>query len=162
MAKGKILALLGGIITLIGTFFFSLFTYGTDYNYGIGSFMGLLDSFSGSGWEGVVMSIGFLLYLLSFVLILIGIKSRAFAFIGALFPLAVMTFVLLGAFNIWVYPVNFIGNSIGGAGAAISFIPFSFDALLLAGPYTNIDLGTWIVGLGGLLALVSAFISRED
>ena len=125
--------------------------------------MGLFDSFSGGGWEGVVMSIGYLLYLLSFVLILIGIKSRAFAFIGALFPLAIMTFVLLGAFNVWVYPVNFIGNSIGGAGAAISFIPFLFSMhFLLAGPYTNIDLGTWIVGLGGLLALVSAFISRED
>ena len=163
--SGKILALLGGIITLIGTMFFSLFTSGTLYNYGIGGAIGLLDAFSGGGWEGTVASIGYLLYLLAFVLILIGIKSRIFAIIGSLFPLAAMVFVILGAYGVWTTPIFWLGNYIGGGGMPAlvpNIIPVSFDALLLAGPGSTIDIGTWIVGLGGLLALVSGFISREN
>ena len=165
MANGKFLALLGGIVTLIGTFFFSLFTSGALYNYGIMGAVGVLDAISGSGVEGVVFSIIYILYLLSFMLILIGIKSRIFAIIGSILPIAGMVFVILGAFGVWTYPINWLGNAIGGGGMGPlvpGIIPVSFDALLLPGSYSTIDLGTWIVGLGGLLALVSGFISREN
>ena len=159
MAKaGKILALIGGLLTLIGVFFFSLYTNGTGYNYGIFGVVALLDLLSGSGWQVLVFSIFYILYLLSFILILIGIKSRALAIIGSLFPLAILVIVLLGAFDVWLAPFTILIDNVGAGGMpALSIFPFSLDALLIS----SIDLGTWIVGLGGLLALISGFISRD-
>ncbi|MHA1111020.1 MAG: hypothetical protein ACTSR4_04885 [Candidatus Hodarchaeales archaeon] len=157
---GKMLALIGGILTFVGVFFFSLYTDVSGYNYGIVGAMAILDLLSGSGWQLLVFSIFYILYLLSFILILIGIKSRVLAIIGSLFPLAILVIVLLGAFNLWAVPFHLLVDNIGAGGMPqlAGIFPFSFDALIVA----NIDLGTWIVGLGALLALISGFISRED
>ncbi|MBN2155360.1 MAG: hypothetical protein JW776_04910 [Candidatus Lokiarchaeota archaeon] len=164
MAKGgKILALLGGILVFIGTFGLSLFTSGSSYFYGIGliypfgNFIGL---FAGN-WINILIGIGVVLYLLAFVLILIGIKVRLLALIGSIFPLAMATFVLLGAFNLWTGAYFYIGNIIGGGGMpalVTQWIPLSFSQVV----FNGIDLGTWVILLGAVLALISSFITRED
>lgn len=163
MAKaGKILALLGGIFTLIGTFVLSLFTTGSSYFYGIGLFIPFTN-FTGlflGDWVNILVGIGVVLYLLAFLLILIGIKVKILAFIGSLFPLAMVVFIVLGAFGL-TGPLFYIGNVIGGGGMTAlvdGWVPLSFPVLLLG----EIDLGTWIIGLGGLLALISSFLSRDD
>ncbi len=157
MAKGgKILALIGGILVLIGTYALSLFRAGPGVHvYGIQGILNITTIWSGGVW-GIVAAVGYCLYLLAFLFILIGIKVRALAFIGALFPIAATAFVFLG--GVWGVPLTYLAGFQGGA-ALWTYIPLSFDALLFMG---SVDLGTWVVGVGGLLALVSAFISRDD
>ena len=80
---GKILAGIAGILTLLGTFAFSLVTVPGLVHYGIGGVMQLITLFSLAGswtaWVWVFV-IGYIIYLLSFILQLIGIKSRIAAF----------------------------------------------------------------------------------
>ena len=156
MAKGgKLLAILGGILVLIGTYALSLFQPAPGVHvYGIQGILNILTIWTGTVWD-IVAAVVFCLYLLAFLFILIGIKVRALAFIGALFPIAVAVFVFLG--NVWAVPVTYLGGFMGGA-ELWTYIPLSFDALL----FNGIDLGTWVVGVGGLLALVSSFIPRDD
>ena len=95
MAKiGKIFALIGGILTFLGTYAFSLTTIiGSPLyvNYGIGGILQLVELFKlgvvGWPWLLWVFVIGYMLYLLSFILQLIGMKSRIAAFFGSLLPL---------------------------------------------------------------------------
>ena len=157
MAKaGKILALLGGILVLIGTFALSLFQPAPGVHvYGIQGILNIATIWTGGVW-GIVAAVGYCLYLLAFLMILIGIKIRVLAFIGALFPIAAATFVFLG--GVWAVPLGYLATFQGGA-AIWTYIPLSFPSLLFMG---SIDLGTWVVGVGGLLALVSAFLSRDD
>ena len=94
-------------------------------------------------------------------IILIGIKVRLLALIGSIFPLAMATFVLLGAFNLWTGAYFYIGNIIGGGGMpalVTQWIPLSFSQVV----FNGIDLGTWVILLGAVLALISSFITRED
>lgn len=162
MAKGgKILALLGGILVLIGTFGLSLYTDSGNYYYGIGYF-NPISNFTGlftGGLVPILIGVGVIFYLLAFVLILIGMKSRVFAIIGSLFPLAMATFVFLFAFGLWT--PGLLGAWPAGDFLPLlaTWVPMSFPATVLFG---GVDLGTWVIAVGGLLALISGFISREE
>jgi hypothetical protein len=167
MAKaGKIIALIAGILTLIGTFGFSLLTMSPIVNYGIGGSIALFNIFKAgvSGWTVVdwIFVIGYIIFLLSFILQLIGIKSRIAAFFGSLLPLAVVTIIFLGFFNVWdgwLYILAFSSEPLVTQWIPMTF-GFGLEYSLLPG--LIIDLGTFIVGAGGLLSLVSVFLTRED
>ncbi len=162
MAKsGKILALLGGILVVIGTFGLSLYSDSGNFYYGIGYFFpfsNFTSLFTG-GWVAILIAVGIIFYLLAFILILIGMKSRIFAIIGSLFPLAMATFVFLFAFGVWP-------NGLLAAWPAGDFLPLVAQWVPMSFPQTvlfgGVDLGTWVIAVGGLLALISGFISRED
>ncbi len=162
---GKILATIAGILTFIGTFAFSLITAGPLVNYGIGGAMNLITLFQvASGW-GVwewVFVIGYIVFLLSFILQLIGIKSRIAAFFGSLLPLAVVVIIFLGAYNIAPLWGNLFAFSSDPLVTQWVPLTFGFGLPAPAVPGVIIDLGTFIVGTGGLLSLVSVFLTRED
>ena len=166
MAKvGRILALVAGILTFLGTFAFSLITMGgTSVVYGIGGVINLIPLFQvASGWDVVewVFVIGYLLFLLSFIIQLVGIKSRIAALFGSLLPIAVVVIIFLGYFDAWDFWTYLA--VLGGDGLTTWF-PFTFGIGLEFPviPGIIIDLGTFIVGAGGLLSLVSVFLTRED
>jgi hypothetical protein len=162
MAKGgKLLAILGGILVLLGTFGLSLY-YNGNYFYGIGFFLPFTN-FTGlfaGNWVQIIVAVGLILYLLAFLLIFIGIKVRALAFIGSLFPLAMAVFVILAGFGLWTAPLDYINGMIVTPMTALvpMWVPLSFSTTIVS----TIDLGTWVIALGGLLALISSFISREE
>ncbi|MHA1111021.1 MAG: hypothetical protein ACTSR4_04880 [Candidatus Hodarchaeales archaeon] len=162
---GKIIAVISGILTFLGTFVFSLLTIGPIVNYGVGGVINLIPLFQvASGWGVMewVFVIGYIIFLLSFILQLIGIKSRIAALFGSLLPIAVVVVVFLGYFGVWDFWTYLMVLS--GEGLVTTWFPmtFGFGLEFPAIPGLMIDLGTFIVGTGGILSLVSVFLTRED
>ena len=113
MAAGKILSLLAGILTIVATFMLSWVSVSvppTYYAYGIGIVKNLPAMFTNADALGVTLGIpGFAIYIVAGILIvfllsgifqLIGIKSRALAIIGSIFVLLIGITTLLGVLNI--------------------------------------------------------------
>jgi len=166
---GKIIAMIAGILTFIGTFAFSLVTFnaGPTVIYGIGGSIRLIDLFATiSTWDvGTwIFAIAYIIFLLSFILQLLGIKSRIAAFFGSLLPLGVVTIVFLSYFNVWFDGLQILSFLFGSGPLVEQWVPmtFGFGLEYPAVPGLIVDLGTFIVGAGGLLSLVSVFLTRED
>ena len=170
MAKlGKILAFVGAILTILGTYLFTLseFIPGTSYLWGVGGWIniGPLFQYATSGapdaWQAWIVAIVMIIFLLSGLLMLLGIKSRIAAFFGTLVPLAVAVIFILGAFGVSVlgaYGIYFL--FLGSEPVAVNVFPLTFEYPGLA-PW-GLGGGTLMIALGSLLVLVSVFLTRED
>lgn len=167
MAKtGKVFALVGAILTILGTYFFTLGqSIGPDtYLYGIGGWanIGGLFQYAVSGapdaWQAWIVAILMIIFLISGLIMLLGVKSRIAAFFGCLIPLAVATIIILGAFGVSVlgmYGLYFLyltGNPI-----IPNVFPLTFEY-----SFMTLGWGAIIIALGSLLVLISVFMSRED
>jgi hypothetical protein len=177
MGAGKVLAFLGGLLTLVGTYVFAIYGVGGYVASGIGFFLNLFGAgvaipglFEGaSGYAALigvdvivywVLLILFIVFLISGILQFVGVKSRAVAFIFSLFPLVVGVMLILVFFTTILGPISgfftltFIGEQYG------SIFPFMINL----GNYVGVDvgLGGFIILAGGLLGLISAFLKRED
>jgi hypothetical protein len=174
MAAGKILAILAGLITLVGTYVIAIYGFGTGY---VGSGIGFLLNLFGIGvatpgiFEGAanyasvlgldviifyLLVILFIIFLFSGILQFIGAKSRIVGIIFSLFPIAVGTMFILIFYTEILGPISgffalfFIGEQYGG------LFPFMVD---IGG---SIGLGSFIILAGGVLGLISGFLPRED
>jgi hypothetical protein len=174
MGAGKILAILAGLLTLVGTYVIAIYGFGTGY---VGSGIGFLLNLFGIGvaspglFEGadayaLVLSLDvmiywllvvlFIIFLISGILQFIGVKSRIVGIIFSLFPLAVGIMFILIFYTEILGPISgffaltFIGEQYGG------LFPFMVD---IGG---SIGLGSFIILAGGALGLVSGFLPRED
>jgi hypothetical protein len=169
---GKILALIGGLLTFLGTWAFSLFTVTTPtvfVNYGVGGVQQLIDMFAlgvtGWPWQLWLYVIGYMLFLLSFILQLVGIKSRIAAAFGCIFPLALIVFIFLAYFGVWYDGFGPIFLFFSREPLVAQWVPMTFGFGLDAAtvwPGAILDLGTFIVTGGTLLTLVSVFLTREE
>jgi len=165
MAKvGKILALIGAILTIIGTFFFSLFqAVPGEYIYGAGGMFNIDEWFvyavsvNPGAWVYWIVSPVLILYLVSGFIQLIGLKSKATSIIGAILPLAVAIFMILAVLDFVVpYTIIYLA-SLSAEPIIPNVLPITFEY-----GFMNFGFGFIMVGLGGLLSLVSGFISREN
>ena len=97
MAAGKVLALLGGLITLLGTFVFAIYDATIFIGSGLGFALNLPDLFVDADSLALILSLPvwlfyiflviFIIFLASGVLQMLGMQSRAVGFIFSLFPL---------------------------------------------------------------------------
>ncbi len=172
MATGKVLAGIGGVLTLIGMFVTSWFSYvigtTTYFAYGVGGVKNMINVFTGSvnyasiynipSWAAYILVVVIILVLTSGITQLGGIKSKGSAAEGGIIALLLGVFILLNSFGIsFVTPYFQYLQIFGDPTALISgIIPFSYT--LMARPEM---IGTYIITLGGLLALISAFMSRD-
>ncbi|TFG19703.1 MAG: hypothetical protein EU530_05470 [Promethearchaeota archaeon] len=169
MNFGRLLAVLGGLITLVGTWWFSLFISPVIAGAPVYSIGGILN-FSwlvGNGaavlgvdnWVVYLILVVYSMYLLSFIAQLAGGKSRISAFIGSLLPLAVgviiMIFSLTGGSTLGTV-VNAIGLFAGDP-IIVGWFPFHYSVGVQFEA-----LGTYAIIFGSLLALISSFIPRPD
>ena len=166
MAAGKILSLLAGILTIIATFMLSWVSVSvppTYYAYGIGIVKNLPAMFTNADALGVLLGIpGFVFYIIAGILIvfllsgifqLIGIKSRALAIIGSIFVLLIGILTFLGVLNI-VINIDWVVYIFGDPVPIIDgIIPFD----LVLGPAS---LGLYVLIAGGVLGLISGFMGR--
>ncbi len=165
MEAGKFLALLGGILTLLGTYVFALYGStgivgsGIGYILNIGDLFGEADSLStlidtpiGLYYVIVVLLI---VFLASGVLQMIGSQSRAVSFIFSLFPLGVgLMLVLLVYTDILgttsgFFTITFMGEQYG------DFFPILINL-------GDLGLGPYLLISGGVLGVISVFLTRED
>ncbi len=166
---GKVLALFGAILTILGTFLFTLAEVapGVSYLYGVGGILNIPAVFqyavSGApdAWQAWIVGITLIIYLISGLIMLLGIKFRIASLIGCLIPMAVVIILILGQFGIsplGIYGIYFL--FLTGDVVVPNVFPLTFE-------YGVMDLGGlgWgviIVLFGGILAFISVFMSRED
>ncbi|MFX1572604.1 MAG: hypothetical protein ACFFB0_07640 [Promethearchaeota archaeon] len=169
MGAGKVLCILGGIISIVSTFILSWISLdigGTDYfAYGIGVVKNLMNMFTDAETLGTTLGIpGFAIYIIAVILIIflisgifqiIGVKSRAMAIIGSIFVILVGVLIFLGAFNVVDAPA-WVENIFGDSEPLVEgIIPFDL-------PLGPVSLGTYILLAGGVLGLIGGIIGPES
>ena len=172
MGAGKILILIGALLTLVSTFFFSLFatlgfpgvnaTYG-DYGYGIGFIFNIpyvlsngADFAADIGAEVMVVyivAIVFIVFLLSGILQLIGLATRVLAIIGSILPIAAGVLTLLISFGILDFG-NYL-TLFASDGIAPGIFPFDISL-------GTVSLGTYTLIAGGVLGFVGGILGTDE
>jgi hypothetical protein len=165
MESGKIFIILGGILTLLGTYVFAIYGVAGLYaGSGIGFITNLPDLFGNAdaialatGWNVIfiyVFTILFLIFLASGVLQFLGLKNRIVALLFSLFPLVVGAMIILLFYTsilgptTGIFALYFIGEHYG------NFFPIIVNL-------GDVGLGTYFLVAGGVLGLISVFLPRD-
>lgn len=164
MGAGKVLAFLGGLITLLGTYVFAVYGVTGVVGSGLGFAMNIPDLFENADAIAIAIDIPvallyvyiiiFIIFLASGVLQMLSVQSRAVGFIFSLFPLGVgLLFILLVYTDILgitsaFFAFFFIGEQYG------DFFPVLVDLGDLA-------LGVYLLLAGGALGILSVFMERD-
>jgi len=173
MGTGKILSIIGGVLVLVSTFLLAWFTVGAQYAYGINLIMNITTMFTQAAAIAVLWGVptfviyivaGFyILFLISGVLILIGVKIRALAIIGAIMPILLCYAIIAGSLSIppdfYPYISVFLGDAL-----VDGIIPFNLgigpSATTVLGPVI-VSLGTYVLLAGGILGLIGGIMGRD-
>ena len=168
MGAGKGLTIVAGILVLVATFLLSWFSVSGVPAHGLG----LLNNIGGmfSNAEGMATAWGipgfvpyilggvFLFFLVSWLLILIGTKSRATAIIGSILPIFLGWAVIAGYFGIppdfMPYVAPFLGDEM-----IPGIIPYSL-VLMTNSSVVSLNLGSIILIAGGILGFISGCMKR--
>ncbi len=168
MGTGKVLCIIGAILTLISTFLLSLFSIDitsagvwleaeTAYGSGLGFFLHIGDIFGDI--DGVATEVGvesFLIYIfivllifwaISGILQLIGVKSKAAGIIGSIMPLFLGVIIILATFI--TLPDFFGGFTVllSDNTQLLGFLPYDL-------PLGGFSLGAYTLTAGGILGLI--------
>jgi len=161
MGAGKILCIIGGILTLLGTFLFSFGDFpflGVQF-YGIAFFMNLQGIFMSANALFIIFGILGFIFIISGVFIILGLKSRAIAIIGSIFSLVYGVMFMLILFL--VLPLE-----------TVQFITVFANFPLVAGVIPvhvvlgqslafGVGLGTYFLIGGGVLGLVGGIMGPD-
>ncbi|MFW9770977.1 MAG: hypothetical protein ACFFEO_02240 [Candidatus Thorarchaeota archaeon] len=167
----KLLCLISGILTLVATYVFAWFIVdilGTNYyGHGIGVIMSLPDTFANA--ETIAISWGvptfaiyivggcLIFFLISGVIMLLGLKYRIFAIIGSIMPILIAIAIITGPFNAPPNLIDYISlfssESLGGFPVNLAIGPSGFGA--------SVSLGNYLLLGGGILGIISGFLPKD-
>ena len=162
MAVGKILIILGAILSILGTYVFALFLFWAGVvGSGLGFAMNLPDIIAidpGSlGLDPIVfyfMLVLFIIWLASGVLQFVGLKVRIVGIIFSLFPLGIgIMFLLL-----------FYTEVLGLMTALFTFFTIGEhygDFFPILVPLGDVGLGAYFLLAGGVLGLVGSIMPQD-
>ena len=155
MKTGKVLYIIGGLVTLLATFLFSFHTFfpGIDF-YSIGFIMNIPVLFTTGDVLYIIITIVFIIFLLSGIFILLGGKSRVLATIGFIFAIGVGVYFML---------VFYMGVSFEISQFAFVFLDLAIIEGIL--PLT-INIGTVSIGPilvlgGGVIGLIGRILDTD-
>jgi len=165
LESGKIFTILGGILTLLGTYVFAIYgVAGLFAGSGIGFITNLGDLFTNADgialflgvdvWIIYLLTILFLIFLASGILQLLGVKSRALGFIFSVFPLVVGFMIIIFFYTDILGPTTavftfyFIGEHFG------DFFPIIVNL-------GDVGLGAYLLVGGGVLGILGTFLPRD-
>ncbi len=151
MGAGKIFCILGGIVTLLATFLFSFMPSG----YGIGFILNIPTWFSTGDVLIIIMTIVFIIFLFAGIFIILGIKSRALAIIGAILAIAVGVYWMLSISGILPIAVSQFVIMFAHVPLVDNIIPID----LMLGPY---GLGIYLLVGGGVLGLIGGIMGPDN
>jgi len=165
MRAGQILALLGGIISLVGTFVLTFWEFpmmGVKGS-GIGLLVSMGNVFQMGAYYGAtvyVFEILWLILIFGGVLSIIGLKVRALAIIGGLFGILLAVYHMIVAFMGYGLPVEMIQAAIffGGNTGAFPLHVAVGDYIV---PLMTAGLGIYVTLGGGVLAFVGGVMPRD-
>ena len=186
MSAGKIFIILGAILTLVSTYFLSLFNIlipapalwleaGTLQANGITFFTHIIDLFTDANAIATTFyTESYLVYIFSIILIfwaisgiiqLIGIKSRAAAIIGSIMPLFIGIICLLSMFMVLPDFLGVIQLFIADSSLVSGIIPYDIplsDISLIFSTTGKISLGSFLLIGGGVLGLIGGIMGTSD
>lgn len=164
MEAGKFITLLGGLLTIFGTYVFALYGNTGIVGSGIGFILNIGDLFENADLFSTlidtpiglyyVILVLLIIFLASGVLQMIGAQSRAVSFIFSLFPLGVGLMLMLLVYTDILgitsafFTITFMGEQYG------DFFPILVELGDLA-------LGPYLLIAGGALGLISVFLERD-
>lgn len=152
MGAGKVLCILGGIITLLATFLFSFATNG----FGLGFVLNIPALFSSGDVLIIIMAIVFIIFLLAGLFIILGVKSRAIAIIGALLAIVVGVYWMLSLAGILPIQVSQFVIMFFHVDLVPNIIPVN----VTVGPYSW-GLGLYLLLGGGVLGLIGGIMGPD-
>lgn len=165
MGAGKVLILIGALLTLVSTFFLSFFatTVPGELASGLGFAFNIPDILGNAAGYAISMSIEvmvvyiltivYLVFLISGILQLVGLASRVVAIIGSILPIVVGVLILLihlGILNMLDYTRLFWGVPI-----VDGIVPFDL-------PLGPVSLGTYTLLAGGVLGFIGGILGTSD
>ena len=156
MGAGKVLCILGGIITLISTYLFSFASLTPASFYGIGFILNIPSLFATGDWLFITLTVVFIIFLLAGLFILLGLKSRALAIIGSLFA------IVVGAYFILTWYVFGVFSDIGQFSLLFVDLPLINGIIPLEVPIGGLSLGTYLLVGGGVLGLIGGIIGPDS
>ena len=178
MKIGKILVLVGALLTLVSTFFFSFGqTNGADGRTlisGIGFLFNLPEIITNvnywvvfNGGEAMVIyivSIVLLVFLVSGIIQLAGLANRVVAIIGSIFVLSMSVVILLSIFiDIPGWGLNQYSSLAWRAPIADGVWPLDVPLVNVVSTfYQTLSLGSVTLIAGGALGLVGGFLGIKD
>jgi hypothetical protein len=166
MKSGRALALISGLVTIIGTYVLTVSAALPNVSSGIGFITRLPELFAdpvtlaisiGLGdlvWVYFILVALFIVFLAAGVLQIIGMANRAISFIFSLFPLAI------GLLFVFLTYTDYLGIK-------SAFFQAYFEAPLIGGiypfhvPLGDLGLGTYVLIAGGALGIISVFMKRD-
>jgi hypothetical protein len=166
MHNGKFLALLAGIISLVGTYVIAIYGIAGDYaGSGIGFIMNISTLFLNAStyaemltievWLFYFILVVFIIFLIAGLLQIIFMKSRIFSILWSLFPFGVgLMFIFLG-YTIYLGNISeFFGGLFFSGEHYGNLFPFIVN---VGG---DLGLGAYFILGGGILGLISGFLQR--
>ncbi len=152
MGFGKILTLLGGLITIVATYVLAFYAFPPTYGWGIGAWLNVVAIFSSGDIMVIIIEVIIVLFLLAGLFQLIGVKSRALGIIGSLLALGGFIYFMLIEFSLIsssaIYALLFVGNALGP-------LPFHIGVGSFA------SLGTYVLAGGAVLGLIGSLAGRD-
>lgn len=153
----KLLAIIGAILSILGSFFFTLIP-GFAFNvYGVGALLSLPTAFSTAatfGWVDYVIIIAFLIFLLACLVQIFGIPNGIAAIVGGGITFIFCVFLILGSFGVLSVFSDRLGVLLDSNDWIAGIIPVTVNL-------GTLGLGTIIAAVGGGLTLASGFLPRE-
>ncbi|MFX0021055.1 MAG: hypothetical protein ACFE9S_01930 [Candidatus Hermodarchaeota archaeon] len=178
MKVGKILIVVGAIITLFSTFVLSFArTNGIDgriFSSGIGFLLNLPDIFGNVAyWIGLnggdvaleyIMSIIFIIFVFSGVIQLLGLLNKYVGFVGSLLAIAFgITLIIFVAVDISGWGLNRYSSLFWAPPIVSGAYPLDVPVMTASGVfYQNLQLGTITLIVGGGVGLTGGILTLKD
>jgi len=170
MGAGKNLVIVAGILTLVGTYALSWFSfpYGTtQYASGIGGLLRVFDLFANNSfyvrryglpsWAFIVIGALVILFLVSGALQILVIKKRACGILGTIMPFLMGIALLLGAILNLLSFIRFFLEIFGSEAIIEGILPYHW---VIYGEVGSI--GSYFILAGGILGLIGVIKSKEE
>jgi hypothetical protein len=162
MAAGKFFVIVGALLTLVSTFFFSFFNAGgSTYGWGIGFILNLSDIMENPGtyvpgetMTVYIVAIVLIVFLASGILQLLGLAARAFAILGSIIVLGMGIVILIAVYD-WVPDMTPYASLLVSDPIAPGIFPLDV-------PLGGVSLGTYLLLGGGALGLIGGIMGTKD
>jgi len=159
LAVGKILLILGALLTILGTYVFAVFATFPGYvGSGLGFAMNLLDIIGvdpgADAFAFYFMLVLFIAWLVSGVLQLVGVKVKIVGLIFSLIPLAIGIIFLLFIYTELLGMMTFVFMLLTSSEHFGGVYPILVDI-------GTLGLGTYFLVGGGILGLIGSIMPRD-
>lgn len=163
MGAGKVLVIIGALLTLISTFFLAFYEAASgDFGSGLGFILNIADIManpgnyvSGQTMTVYIVAIVYIVFLISGVLQLLGLASRVFAIIGSAIVLFASIMMLLVLLNILPVYADYI-TLFEQPAIVTGILPYNLPIGSMG------SLGTYTLLAGGVLGLIGGILGTSD